>query len=95
MPTESWAPQIERTLGWGVVPPSLWQATGREFKGTETCGHAMTRMGILLKTCIFGGEETATYFAITASHIKAINTSFQYPNFSLHVCVNFHSRSEH
>ena len=27
--------------------------TGREFRGAETCGHAMTRKGTPLKTSIF------------------------------------------
>ncbi len=32
----------------GVVPPLLYQTTGREIKGTETCGCAMISLGYSL-----------------------------------------------
>ena len=34
----------------GVVPPSSVMATGREIKGTETCGHLETGLGAPLTT---------------------------------------------
>ena len=47
--------------------------TDREFKGTETCGHAMIGKGTPLKTSNFLSifpNETAAYFVISAPPIK-------------------------